>query len=103
MTEQVTHDIPAWTRADRLRKAREHAGMQQQELADRIGISRNSVGNYEAGRTAPRRIVLNAWALATGVPMSWLETGAGAVNRCSLPSRSVSITPQVSGLLASAL
>jgi len=27
--------IPTWTLADRLRKAREHAGLEQSELADR--------------------------------------------------------------------
>jgi len=48
----------------RLRIAREWAGLEQGELADRIGISRQSVGSAERGRSHPRRITLNAWALA---------------------------------------
>lgn len=67
--------IPAWSLTDRLRKAREDTGLSQQDFADELGISRNSVGNYEAGRTSPRRLVLQAWALATGVDLHWLETG----------------------------
>lgn len=57
----------------RLRIAREHAGLEQDELAERIGVSRNTVGNAEKGRVQPRKITLNAWALATGVPVSWIE------------------------------
>lgn len=67
--------VPTFDQADRLAKARKHAGMDQAGLADAIGISRNSVGNYESGKTAPRPIVLRAWAMATGVPVEWLEHG----------------------------
>ncbi len=68
-------NIPQFTLGDRLRKAREQAGLGSAEFADTIGVSRNTVGNYEADRVTPRRIVLNAWALATGVPLAWLQTG----------------------------
>lgn len=64
-----------WSLTDRLRKAREHAGLKQQELADRIGVSRGAVGNYEQGITEPKRPVLLSWALATRVPLKWLQTG----------------------------
>lgn len=67
--------IPPIQMQHRLRIAREWAGLEQGELADRIGISRQSVGNAENGRVTPRKITLNAWALATGVPASWLRTG----------------------------
>jgi len=60
---------------DRLRKAREHAGLEQRELAADIGISRNTVQNYERGRTSPRRPVVLAWAVRTGVSQAWLWTG----------------------------
>lgn len=73
-TEHET--IPEWTVADRLRKAREHAGMKQSELAEEIGVSRNSISNYESSVVAPRRIVLNAWSRATKVPLAWLMTGS---------------------------
>ena len=67
--------IPQWTMADRLRKARDHARLSQLELAEAIGVSRNSVSSYETGAVQPRRIVLNAWSLTTGVPLGWIVNG----------------------------
>jgi transcriptional regulator with XRE-family HTH domain len=68
-------NVPTFDQADRLAKARKFAGLDQGQLADAIGISRNSVSNYEAGKTSPRIIVLRAWADVTGVPIEWLQTG----------------------------
>lgn len=45
------------------------------ELAERMGVARNTIGNAEAGKGEPRKVVLNAWALATGVDINWLLTG----------------------------
>lgn len=56
--------------------ARTEAGLSQLDLAQLIGISRTSVSNAEAGTVKPRKITVNQWALATGVPVSWLESGA---------------------------
>jgi transcriptional regulator with XRE-family HTH domain len=64
---------PEFTLIDRLRKAREHGGLEQTELAALMGISVRSIRNYEAGRTTPRRPQLIAWAFATGVSLEWLE------------------------------
>ncbi|ARU50165.1 hypothetical protein CBR64_00160 [Cellulosimicrobium cellulans] len=71
----VAGNIPQFVLSDRLRKARESAEMTQTELADVIGISRRSVSYYESGESAPKRPQLIAWAMATGVSLSWLETG----------------------------
>jgi transcriptional regulator with XRE-family HTH domain len=80
MTElAITGAIPTWTLSDRLRKAREHGRLQQVQLAAITGISERSIQNYEAGRTTPRRPQLIAWALATGVPLAWLEDQECAV------------------------
>lgn len=77
MTTALTRGglIPEWTLGDRLRKAREAAGLEQQELAQRIGVARTTISNAEKGKVNPRRIVINAWSLATSVPVEWLETG----------------------------
>lgn len=64
--------IPVWTLGDKLRKARLDAGLDQRELAAELGIARNSVMTYESGKTAPRRPVLLAWAMRTGVSLDWL-------------------------------
>ncbi len=72
-------DIPPIRLKHRLRIAREEASLEQAELAELMGVSRNVISNAESGRTVPRKIVFNAWALATGVPVSWLEHGVGEV------------------------
>lgn len=63
---------PQWTLGDRLRKAREIAGLNQTQLADELEIARNSVGRYESGDYDPPRTVIIAWALRTGVDFEWL-------------------------------
>jgi transcriptional regulator with XRE-family HTH domain len=65
--------VPAWTLGDRMRKAREHAGLKQSELAGEIGIARSSIVNYESGRTEPSRPILLSWALRCGVDHEWLS------------------------------
>ena len=75
-TQAGTGIIPEWTVADRLRKAREATGMDAREFADHVGISRNTVSNYENGKTTRiNRPMLAAWSMATGVPAEWLATG----------------------------
>lgn len=75
MTTQRYERVPEWSRGDRFRKARNVTGLTVKEFAIKIGISAKSVNNYEGDHVAPRRVVLNAWALATGVPVEWLELG----------------------------
>jgi len=75
-TAESRGSVPTWTVGERLCKAREWAGLDQGQLADLIGVSRSTVSNYERGtsKKPPKKIVLNAWALATGVARLWLET-----------------------------
>lgn len=68
-----TNVIPTWTVSDRLRKAREKAGLDQDELAERIGINRATISRYERGITTPKHPALLAVAVACGVPLWWLE------------------------------
>ena len=75
MTAQTAGRVPGWTIFDRLRKAREDAGLSQQQLADLLESPRATVSNWENGRSNPRPLVLRAWAMATGVDRTWLETG----------------------------
>nr|DAL28231.1 MAG TPA_asm: helix-turn-helix domain protein [Caudoviricetes sp.] len=65
--------IPVWTLGDRLRKAREAAGLDQTGMARRLGVSRGTVSNAERETVTPRRSVVMAWALATRVPLDWIE------------------------------
>jgi transcriptional regulator with XRE-family HTH domain len=78
MTAQRHERVPAWTRGDRLRKARLLTGLTARDFADKIGVSHGTVSNAEGDKHDVRKIVLNAWAMATGVPVEWLETGVAS-------------------------
>lgn len=88
MTASIAATVPSWTLGDRLRKAREHAGMEQGELAERIGISRGTVSNYELNRGTrpPKVVVLRAWANECNVPYEWIvDNFHGSTTRVSSP------------------
>ena len=67
--------VPRLTLGQRLRVAREHLGVEQQELAEIMGTSRQTVSAVERGVNQPRQLLIRAWAMATGVDRNWLETG----------------------------
>lgn len=52
---------------------REHAGLSQEELAAKAQVSRASVQNWEASRTAPRRAEFRRLAAALGVSVETLK------------------------------
>ena len=77
MTFQVAPEagkIPEFSKNDRLRKAREIAGISQEEMAAAIGISRRSLSRYENHGGVPRSATL-LYSLRSGVPIEWIETG----------------------------
>ena len=45
------------------------------EMAEYLQVSRNTVTAWINGRNEPRRRDLAAFALRTGFPVKWLETG----------------------------
>jgi transcriptional regulator with XRE-family HTH domain len=56
---------------DRIKQARERAGLRQEDLADLIGMSTRQVQNYEAGESK-QYAKLRAIANATGSTVEWL-------------------------------
>jgi transcriptional regulator with XRE-family HTH domain len=63
----------AWDVSDAMRKSlrgMEHLNVQK--IADELGVSRNTVGNWLNGRVAPDDRTLMAWARLTAVPFPWL-------------------------------
>lgn len=68
--------IPQWDRADRLAKSLAHAHVSVQEMAEYLGVSRNTIGNYLGRRTEPDKRTVTLWALRTGVPLAWIQTGS---------------------------
>lgn len=70
-----TGSVPAFTLGDRLRKARESAHLEMQDLAAQIDIHRQSVARYEQDLAKPKRHVLLSWSMVTGVDLRWIAEG----------------------------
>ena len=62
-------------RADRIRRARERLGLTQEELAARIGVSRGSVRNWEAGGGIKNK--LGALEEVLGISLAEESVGGG--------------------------
>lgn len=77
MSEQTTAGaaVPQWDLADRMQKALRHAGVGVQEMADYLGVGRNTVSTWTHGRIRPSKQTLRLWALRCGVSYDWLVTG----------------------------
>ncbi|WP_230101281.1 helix-turn-helix transcriptional regulator, partial [Microbacterium sp. Bi98] len=71
-------DNPTWTLEVRLRKSRIMADLEQAQIAEAIGVSRNTVSNWETGRSEPSATFFVRWAQATGVTLDWLAEGLNA-------------------------
>lgn len=67
--------VPQFDRSDRMRKALQVAHVGVQEMADYLGVSRASVGNWINGKVRPSKQTMRLWAIRCGVPLVWLETG----------------------------
>lgn len=59
----------------RLSDRRRSAGLSQEELADRLGVSRQAVSNWERGLSSPDTENLLALARVYGTSVDWLLTG----------------------------
>lgn len=62
---------------ERLKALRKRLGYTQQEMADRLGIKRNTFANYEIGRNKPIDAVIALICKEFGVNEVWLRTGEG--------------------------
>lgn len=62
---------------ERIKKLRKALDLTQQEFADRIGMKRNTVANYETDRNEPSSSVISLICREFNVSEEWLRTGAG--------------------------
>lgn len=67
--------IPPWRAKDRLLRALDAGNVSVSEMADVLGVHRNTVSSYISGRTKAPKSVLRVWALRCGVPYRWLADG----------------------------
>lgn len=62
---------------DRLKAARKKLGLTQQEFAEKLGIKRGAIANYEIGRNFPIDAVVTLICREFGINEVWLRTGEG--------------------------
>ena len=62
---------------ERLKKLRKTLDLTQQEFADKLGIKRNTVAQYEIGRNEPIDAVILSICREFNVNEEWLRTGKG--------------------------
>jgi transcriptional regulator with XRE-family HTH domain len=67
--------IPEWTLGWRLQRSLAHADLSVEQMADELGVTRQTVGRWLHERGEPRTAYLRLWALRTGVPLEWLVNG----------------------------
>lgn len=62
---------------ERIKAVRAALGLSQQEFAEKIGIKRGAVANYEVGRNEPIDAVVSLICKTYNVNENWLRTGEG--------------------------
>ena len=62
---------------ERIKRLRSKLEMTQQEFADRLGIKRGTLANYEIGRNEPIDAVISLMCKEFHVNEIWLRTGKG--------------------------
>lgn len=75
MSIQTAGVIPDVTGGDRLRMALRHSDVGVQEMADYLGVGRNTVSRWINDKVRPSKQTLRLWSLRCGVSLEWLETG----------------------------
>lgn len=66
---------------ERIKAIRKALGLTQQEFADRLGIQRSTIAQYETGRNNPIDAVVSLICREYNVDEIWLRTGEGEMFR----------------------
>ncbi len=67
------------TLRDRIKAIRKNAGMTQQQFAEKLGVSRNTIATYETSVRVPIDAIIVSICREFGVREEWLRTGEGAM------------------------
>lgn len=82
---------------NRIKQVRKSAGLNQQDFANRIGVSRGALANYEVGRNEPIAAVVSLICEKFQINEEWLRNGTGPIKK------DVSRFEEVSELVSKAL
>lgn len=83
---------------DKIRTFLESAGMQQQNVADRLGISQSAVSAYYRGKPFGKNAA-QKWSKAFGFRVNWLLTGEGSMLKEDQPEIPAEEKPTSKSLL----
>ena len=64
---------------ERMKELRKILGVSQQELADKLGLKRNTIATYEIGKASPSDRVISDLCNKYNVNEEWLRTGNGEI------------------------
>jgi transcriptional regulator with XRE-family HTH domain len=92
-------DPDATTLAGRIATVRAAAKLSQSGLAQRLGITRGAVGQWESGATEPSDANLRRVAHETGARYEWLATGRGDARIGQMPWPSDNFVIPLAGTL----
>lgn len=74
---------------NRIKELRTILNLTQQEFADRLGIKRNAISNYEIGRNKPTESVIMLICNTWHVSKEWLLTGKGEMFVALTPNQEI--------------
>lgn len=71
---------------ERLRDLRMGLGLTQKQMAERLGVSRATVSNYENGSSSPGHDIIREYCSAGHVSYEWLIDGKECDTHCNFPN-----------------
>ena len=74
------------TIGERIKEIRKSENLTQQVFADRLGLKRNTIGNYEVNIITPSDRTICDICREFGVNELWLRTGAGEMLKAKSPA-----------------
>lgn len=72
---------------ERIALARKQAGLSQEQLGERLGVSRQAVSKWESGQTNPDVTYVAQMCQLLGVSSDWLLLGGEAARQCAPEDR----------------
>ena len=69
--------IEVTTLKERIKQLRKALSLSQRQFAEKIGMKRSAIANYEVGRNEPMEVIFDRICTTFGVSERWLRTGEG--------------------------
>ena len=79
-------DTTPFSIKDRIKKIRKEFDLTQQEFADRLGVKRGAIANYEIGRNEPTNAIVSLICREFNVNEEWLRNGTGSMFHRDTPA-----------------